>query len=127
MDYGKIGANIRNIRETELKQTREEFAERIGISPITIARLENATSRVTNVETFFKISEISGYTIEELLLEKNDIKNKKKIRRKIDYILNVLSDDELKYVYKYIQEFTRFIHKDQVNTLKDIKKKYKAD
>lgn len=37
----------------------------------------------------------------------------------------MLSDDELKYVYKYIQEFTRFIHKDQVNTLKDIKKKIK--
>lgn len=53
MDYGKIGANIRNIRETELKQTREEFAEEIGISPITIARLENGTGRVTNVETFF--------------------------------------------------------------------------
>ena len=125
MDYGKIGANIRNIRETELKQTREEFAEEIGISPITIARLENGTGRVTNVETFFKISEISGYTIEELLLEKNDIKNREKIIRKIDYLLNVVSEDELEYIFGNISSFIRFTHRKDVNTLKDIKEKSK--
>lgn len=127
MDYGKIGANIRNIRETELKQTREEFAEEIGISPITIARLENGTSRVTNVETFFKISEISGYTIEELLLKKNDIKNREKIRRKINYLLNVVSEDELEYIFVNISSFIRFTHRKEVNTLKDIKEKSKND
>lgn len=127
MDYNKIGENIRQIREKELKKTREEFAEEIGISVHTATRLENATRKVTNVEIFLKISEITGYTIEELLLQKDDIKNREKIRRKIDYLLNVLSDDELEYVYKYIQEFTRFIHKDKVNTLKNIKEKNKAD
>lgn len=127
MDYNKIGENIRQIREKELKKTREEFAEEIGISIHTATRLENATRKVTNVEIFLKISEITGYTIEELLLQKDDSKNREKIRRKIDYLLNVLSDDELEYVYKYIQEFTRFIHKDQVNTLKNIKEKNKAD
>ena len=74
-----------------------------------------------------KISEITGYTIEELLLEKDDSKNSEKIRKKINYILNVLSDDELEYIYRNIHEFTRFIHKDQVTTLKDIKRKNKAD
>ena len=127
MDYGKIGANIRNIRETELKQTREEFAEEIGISPITIARLENGTSRVTNVETFFKISEISGYTIEELLLKKNDIKNREKIRRKINYLLNVVSEDELEYIFVNISSFIRFTHRKEVNTLIDIKEESKND
>lgn len=127
MNYDKIGEKIRQIREKELKKTREEFAEKIGISIHTVARLENATSRVTNIETFLKISEITGYTIEELLLEKDDSKNSEKIRKKINYILNVLSDDELEYIYRNIQEFTRFIHKDQVTTLKDIKRKNKAD
>lgn len=127
MDYNKIGENIRQIREKELKKTREKFAEEIGISVHTATRLENVTRKVTNVEIFLKISEITGYTIEELLLQKDDSKNREKIRRKIDYLLNVLSDDELEYVYKYIQEFTRFIHKDQVNTLKNIKEKNKAD
>lgn len=74
-----------------------------------------------------KISEITGYTIEELLLEKDDSKNSEKMRKKINYILNVLSDDELEYIYRNIQEFTRFIYKDQVTTLKDIKRKNKAD
>lgn len=127
MDYNKIGENIRQIREKELKKTREEFAEEIGISVHTATRLENATRKVTNVEIFLKISEITGYTIEELLLQKDDSKNREKIKKKIDYLLNVLSDDELEYVYKYIQEFTRFIHKEQVNTLKNIKEKNKAD
>ena len=127
MNYDKIGEKIRQIREKELKKTREEFAEEIGISIHTVARLENATSRVTNIETFLKISEITGYTIEELLLEKVDSKNSEKIRKKINYILNVLSDDELEYIYRNIHEFTRFIHKDQVTTLKDIKRKNKAD
>lgn len=127
MNYDKIGEKIRQIREKELKKTREEFAEEIGISIHTVARLENATSKVNNIETYLKISEITGYTIEELLLEKDDSKNSEKMRKKINYILNVLSDDELEYIYRNIQEFTRFIHKDQVTTLKDIKKKNKAD
>ena len=41
MDYDKIGEKIRQIREKELKQTREEFAEEIGVSIHTATRLEN--------------------------------------------------------------------------------------
>lgn len=125
MNYDKIGEKIRQIREKELKKTREEFAEEIGISIHTVARLENATSRVTNIETFLKISEITGYTIEELLLEKDDSKNSEKIRKKINYILNVLSDDELEYICGNITQFVRFNHRDQVKTLGEIKKELK--
>ena len=107
MNYDKIGEKIRQIREKELKKTREEFAEEIGISIHTVARLENATSRVTNIETFLKISEITGYTIEELLLEKDDSKNSEKIRKKINYILNVLSDDELEHLFDMMMSIKR--------------------
>lgn len=125
MDYDKIGKNIRQIREKEIKKTREEFAEEIGVSIHTITRLENATSKVTNVEIFLKISEITGYTIEELLLQKDDSKNKEKIRRKIDYILNVISEEELEYIYVNISQFIKFTHRDEIKTLKEIKKENK--
>ena len=95
MNYNKIGEKIRNIRENELKQTREEFAEEIGVSIHTAARLENATSKVNNMEVFLKISEVSGYTLEELLLDNTTTKEKERIIRRINYILNVLSEDEL--------------------------------
>ena len=125
MDYDKIGENIRQIREKEIKKTREEFAEEIGVSIHTVTRLENATSKVTNVEIFLKISEITGYTIEELLLQKDDSKNREKIRRKIDYILNVISEEELEYIYVNISQFIKFTHRDEIKTLKEIKKKTK--
>lgn len=125
MDYDKIGENIRQIREKEIKKTREEFAEEIGVSIHTVTRLENATSKVTNVEIFLKISEITGYTIEELLLQKDDSKNREKIKRKIDYILNVISEEELEYIYVNISQFIKFTHRDEIKTLKEIKKENK--
>ncbi len=125
MDYDKIGEKIRQIREKELKQTREEFAEEIGVSIHTATRLENATSKVTNIETFLKISQITGYTIEELLLQENDTKNTKRTRRKIDYILNVVSEEELEYIFVNISQFIKFTHRNEIKTLKDIKQESK--
>lgn len=91
----------------------------------TATRLENATSKVNNIETYLKISEITGYTIEELLLQKDDSKNRERIRRKIDYILNVVSEEELEYIYVDISQFIKFSHRKEINTLKDIKEKSK--
>lgn len=125
MNYNKIGEKIRNIRENELKQTREEFAEEIGVSIHTAARLENATSKVNNMEVFLKISEVSGYTLEELLLDNTTTKEKERIIRRINYILNVLSEDELEYICRNITQFVRFNHRDQVKTLGEIKKELK--
>ncbi len=125
MNYDKIGTKIRNIRETELKQSREEFAEEIGVSTITVARLENSTSKVNNIETYLRISEISGYTIDEIVLDKNDTKSRERLRRRIEYFLNVMSDEELEYTLGNIHRFLTFTHRNQVNTLKDIKNKMK--
>lgn len=127
MDYDKIGEKIRRIREKELKLTREEFAEEISVSIQTATRLENATSKVNNIETFLRISEITGYTIEELLLEKNDSKNRERIKRKIDYLLNVVSEEELEYIYVNINQFIKFTHRNEITTLKYIKEKSKKD
>ena len=111
MNYSKIGRKIRKIRELELQKTREEFAEEIGISLHTVARLENATTKVNNVEIFLKISEITGYTIEELLSDKEFSNNAESTKLKIINSLNFLSEDELTYINEYIHNFIKFAHR----------------
>lgn len=125
MDYEQIGNRIRLIRETELKKSREEFAEELGISIDTANRLETAKSEVRNIEIYIKVSELTGYTLEELLLGKDTSKKNEKVIRKINYILNVLSDEELDYVYSNIDQFVKFVHRNELTTLKDIKRKLK--
>ena len=125
MDYEQIGNKIRMIRETELKKNREEFAEELGISIDTVTRLETAKSEVRNVEIFIKVSELTGYTLEELLLDKNINNKTEKVIRKINYVLNILSDEELEYVYNNINQFVKFVHRNELKTLKDIKKEIK--
>lgn len=125
MDYEQIGNKIRMIRETELKKNREEFAEELGISIDTVTRLETAKSEVRNVEIFIKVSELTGYTLEELLLDKNINNKNEKVIRKISYVLNILSDEELEYVYNNINQFVKFVHRNELKTLKDIKKEIK--
>lgn len=127
MNYEEVGERIRNVRETDLKITREEFAEEIGISVDTASRLENANKKVKNVETYLKIAEVTGLTMEELLLGKENSNSKQRIKKRINYLLNVIPENELEYIYLNISQFVRILHKDKINTLKDIKKKYKDD
>ena len=125
MEYEKAGQLIRNVRETELKHSREKFAEEMNISPYTAYRLETATSKVKNVEVFMRFYELTGYTVEEILLGKITSNNKDRLRKKIDFLLNVTTEEELEYIYNEINNLLRFLHKDQVRTLKDIKKDIK--
>lgn len=106
MDYTKIGSNIRNIREKELKITREEFAEELGVSTLTISRLENASRKVKNIETYSKISNISGYSIEQLL--SNHFEANKNLIDKIVSLLSHLSDDDLIYLYEHLRIYSKF-------------------
>lgn len=126
MDYLEIGRRIRYIRENELNVTREKFAEEIEISNSTLYRIENPSKnqKVTNVETYFKIAQATGYSIEELLVGIYSNTDNREIR-KINYLLNVLSKEELDYIFRNIQEFIRFIHKKDVRTLNDIRKELK--
>lgn len=123
MDYTKVGERIRKIREKELKQTQERFAEQVGISSNTLYRMETATSKVTNIEFFIRISEITGYTIEELIQGNDNSKSKEKIIKKINYLLNVSSVDELEYIFANTKQFLQFSHRNQNDqkSLKEIK------
>lgn len=128
MDYTKIGERIRKIREKELKKTQEEFAEEVGISPNTLYRLETATRKVSNIEFFIRISEITGYSIEKLIQDNESSKSKEKIIRKINYLLNIISIEELEYIYANTRQFLQFYHRNEINSspLKDIKNQLKS-
>ena len=127
MDYSEIGKRIREIRENELKLTREEFAEKLGLSNSTLARLENPSNeqKVTNVETYFRIAQITGYSVEELMVGIYSNSSKNREIKRINYLLNVLSKQELEYIFKSTQEFVKYIHKEDIRTLKEIKKDLK--
>ena len=125
MNYSEIGERVIKLRKEVLKLSREKFAELVGFSCDTIKRVEtgNLKKHVKNVEVYLRIAQVSGYTLEELLLGTNSQNTRNKTKRKIEYLLNVMSDDELEFVDSEIEMFMRFRHKEKVNTLKDIKKK----
>ena len=129
MDYIKTGEKIRKIRENELKISQEEFAEEIGISTNTLYRLESATRPVSNIEFFIRISELTGYSLEELTQESDISKSKDKIIQRINYLLNVVSIDELEYIYANTRQFIQFTHRNNKNlkTLKEIKEEWKKE
>lgn len=127
MNYEIIGRKVKEIREKQLKQTQEEFADLIGVSVNTIRRMENATSNVNNIEIYLEICKLSGYTMEELLSENTDNIHSKRMKRKINYILNSLTLEELDYVYFSLTKFLSIFHKDKIRMFKNVKKgkKYK--
>lgn len=123
MDYTKIGERIIKIQGKELKKTQEEFAEEVGISQNTLYRLETATRKVSNIEFFIRISEITGYSIEELTQDYENSKSKEKIIKKINYLLNVGPVEELEYIFANTRQFLQFSHRNQneQKSLKEIK------
>ncbi len=129
MDYTKVGERIKKIREKELKKTQEEFAEEVGISLNTLYRLETATRKVSNIEFFIRISEITGYSIEELIQDFENSKSKEKIIKKINYLLNVGSIEELEYIFANIRQFLQFSHRNEIEqkSLKEIKDQLKGN
>lgn len=115
MNYKILGNKIKEIREKELKQTQKEFADSIGISKNTVSRIENATVNVNNIEVYLKICEITGYTMEELISEDKDNTHSKRLKRRINYILKDLEDEELEAIYFSLNKFFNIFHKDQLN------------
>lgn len=128
MDYTKVGERIRKIREKELNKTQEEFAEEVGISQNTLYRIETAARRVSNIEFFIRISEITGYSIEELTQDYENGKSKEKIIKKINYLLNVSTVEELEYIFANTRQFLQFSHRNQneQKSLKEIKNQLKG-
>ena len=60
-----IGGNIRNAREIK-KISRQEFANKLGVTDVTISRYEN-NIRTPNIETLNKMSQLLEISIDELI------------------------------------------------------------
>ena len=96
MHYLLTGEYIRKIRESELKKSKEEFAEELGISLHTLNRLENAERKVTNIEIFEKISKMSGHSLDQIIKTSNNTtKNKEILISKIQNSLYDFNEKEL--------------------------------
>lgn len=81
---------------------------------------------MSNIEFFIKISELTGYSLDELTQDSNNYsKEKEKAIKKINYLLNIVSVDELEYIYASARRFIQFCHQNDIKTLKDIKDDFK--
>lgn len=114
MNQSKIGERIREIRENILNLTREKLAERLGINIYSLDRLERGEFKILNMNIIIKISYLSGVPIDEIINGPMDNKNENLIRR-IDFMLNDLSEKELNYIFQNINNYVSFIHSDIAN------------
>lgn len=120
MDFTEIGNRIRSIRK-ELKLKREEFADLLDINPYSVSRLERGERKTLDIELLQKIAFKTGYSMDEII--NGPLSNKRKnIIKRINYLLNVLSEEELEYIFENIHKFAQFIHSDSIRNLKEIKK-----
>lgn len=122
MDFTKIGNRIRNIRKNDLHMSREEFADLLNINPYAIARIERGERKTMDIEILQKIATQTGYPIDEIV--NGDLINKRKNTiRRINYLLNILTEDELDYQFEAIYQFARLMHSsNDIRDLKTIKK-----
>lgn len=65
LDNKVLGSNLKKLRK-ERKLSREEFAERIGVSSRIIADYEDGF-KTPRLETFFRISIVLGVTMDSIL------------------------------------------------------------
>lgn len=121
MDYVSIGKRIQHIRKKILKLTREEFAELLNTNFTSIGRLERGQIKTLDLTLIDKISVESGYSIDEIVHGFNNC-NKNSLIKKINYLLEGLTEKQLKYQFEIIHEFTKLIYSGDIRTLKDIKK-----
>ncbi|WP_252243184.1 helix-turn-helix transcriptional regulator [Clostridium sp. ZBS14] len=76
----KVGKKIKLLRENK-NLTRQELAEKIQVTPVTISRYENST-REPNIETLKKISNILNVNISELLINNDEEVSNEKSEKK---------------------------------------------
>lgn len=122
MDYKKISEKVRVIREQQFNVSQEKFSEVLNTSPASVKRAERPSGRVSNVEFYVSLSLLSGISLDELLLDKKEVPEKNRLIKKINYMLNHVTNDELEYLYIMIDNYMKFHHKDEYRVLKSFKK-----
>lgn len=67
MSIYAIADNIRKIRTEKFQESQEKFAERLNIRLRTVQKIENGYC-LPKLSTLIKIAQVSGLTIDELLI-----------------------------------------------------------
>lgn len=96
----EIGIRIRKIREEIYKETRQQFAERCGLSENHLGKLERG-SLLISIKTLNKICSATGTKADYILYGDNENTNLT-IRKTIDNFLDNSSKKELKFYLKFI-------------------------
>ena len=107
LDKISIGARIRKIREEIYHETRQNFAERCGLTENHLGRIERGDYLI-NLESLNKICSSSGTNPNYILYGKSE-SNNLNIRKTIDNFLDDSTKQELKVYFKFISTFKSFI------------------
>ena len=122
IDLEGIAERVKEIREAQLNMSQERLAEVLEYSPATVKRAESPTYGLVDTKFYVLLAELAGMSLDELLLGRKEPVVKKKQVKKINYLLEHVTDDELDYIYVAIDNFIRFIHKDEYSVIKAFKK-----
>ena len=122
IDFDGIAERVKEIREKQLNMSQEQLAEVLDYSLATVKRAESPSYGVVDTKFYVLLAELSGTSLDELLLGRKEPIGKKKQVKKINYLLEHVTDDELDYIYITIDNFMRFSHKDDYRVIKAFKK-----
>ena len=118
MDFVGIGERIRYIRKVILKMKREEFAEMLDTNTSSIGRIERGEVKSLDIELLHKISAKSGYSIDEIVNGFLD-SSKQNIIKRINNLLNVLTEEELEFQFENIHRFTQIMHSRNIKDIQE--------
>lgn len=102
-----VGDRIRRIREDIYHETRQNFAERCGISENHLGRLERGEFLIS-INALDKICSTTGTNPNYILYGNTENKNLN-VRKTIDNFLDNSTKQELKVYFKLISTFKSFI------------------
>ena len=96
-----LGMRIKEFRERK-NFTKDKLAELVGIDPKHLSRIENGRN-YPSIETLEKLVQNLNITFEDLFQFSHQLERNELIVQ-ITHILQILSDKNLKFIYKLLKE-----------------------
>ena len=96
-----LGMRIKEFRERK-NFTQDKLAELVGIDPKHLSRIENGRN-YPSIETLEKLVQNLNITFEDLFQFSHQLERNELIVQ-ITHILQILSDKNLKFIYKLLKE-----------------------
>lgn len=96
-----IGKNIQRIRKLK-KWTQADLAEKVGVEPVTIARIETGVN-LAKEENLTAIAKILSVDISDFFYNAENEPSRETLLNYIHYGIHSLSDRDLKIIYNMIK------------------------